>query len=249
MREGVSCWRAKIGVLSPNPLINLTCEWTGFLPEGVTFHEAVMSLSAVTPDGLKQMRNNEVAEARKLTEGIMDIILFACTSGSFIGGPGYDKGIIEELEAATGIPVTTTTTCILTAFADLGVKKIALIGPYTDEVLDVEVNFFKEHGIDTRYVKGLGESDINFYVRMPEQPYLFYHMAKEAYRSAPDVDAIFITCTASPARKIVNTLELETGKPVISSCLASFYGVMKQLGIKEPIEEFGRMGRLLGERL
>jgi len=127
------------------------------------------------------------------------------------------------------------------------VKKISLIGPYIKDVLDAEVQFFKEHGTDTLYVKGLGYRENKDFTRLHEQPYLYYDMAKEAHRSAPNVDCIFITCMASPSRKVINILEQETGKLVMSSQSASLYGVLKQLGIKETIQEFGRLGRMLGE--
>lgn len=246
MKEEISGWRAKIGVLSP-PNPNLVCEWNGVLPEGVTFYTALMELADATPEKLLEMRQSAVGEARKLADCLVDIILFGCTSGSFIGGAGYDESIIKELETTVGIPSTTTSTCVLTAFADLGVKKIALIGPYLKEVFDAEVQFFKQHAIDTLYVRGLGYHDVKDFVRLHEQPYLFYRLAKEAYQSARNIDAIFITCMASPARKVINTLERETGKAVISSCSASLYGVLKQLGIKDPVEEFGQLGRMLGE--
>lgn len=240
-------WRARIGVLSAACCPNQTCEWAGLLPDGVTFHEAIMGLVENNPEQLLELKQKAVTEAKKLADGLMDIILFACTSGSFIGGTGYDQSIIKELETATGIPSTTTSTCVLTAFADLGVKKIALIGPYIDEVLDTEVQFFQEHGIDTLYVKGLGYRGNKDFTRLHEQPHLFYSLAKEAYQSAPDIDCIFITCMASPSRKMIDILEQETGKLVMSSQSASLYGVLKQLGIREPIEEFGRLGRMLGE--
>jgi len=240
-------WRAKIGVLTPACNPNQVCEWNGVLPDGVTFHEAIMGLVENTPEKLLELKQKAVTEAKKIADGLMDIILFACTSGSFIGGPGYDQSIIKELETATGIPSTTTSTCVLTAFADLGVKKISLIGPYIKDVLDTEVQFFKEHGTDTLYVKGLGYRGNKDFARLHDQPYLYYRMAKEANQSAPNVDCIFITCMASPSRKVINILEQETGKLVMSSQSASLYGVLKQLGIKETIQEFGRLGRMLGE--
>jgi len=245
MTEQTSDWRARIGLLHPSPNANLTCEWAGLLPEGVTYHEALMGLATVTRESLLEMKEVAVAEAKKLAYGDMDIILFACTSGSFVGGPGYDENIIKDLEAATGIPATTASTCVLAAFTDLGIKKIALIGPYPQDIFDIEIKFFEEHGINTLYSRALGYSEIKYYMHLHEQPYRFYRLAKEACKSAPDIDAIFITCLCSPARKMINTLERETGKPVISSCSASLYGVLKQLGIREPIEEFGQLGRLL----
>lgn len=246
MKEETCGWRARIGVLSP-PNPNIICEWNGVLPEGVAFYTAPMELAETTPEGLLKMRQSAVAEARKLADWLVDIILFGCTSGSFIGGAGYEESIIKELETAVGTASTTTSTCVLTAFADLGVKKIALIGPYLREVFDAEVQFFKAHGIDTLYLEALGYREVKDFVRLHEQPYLYYRLAKEACQSAQNIDAIFITCMASPARKIINILERETGRPVISSCSASLYGVLKQLGIKDPLEEFGRLGRMLGE--
>ena len=246
MRHAMCGWRARIGVLTP-PNYCLISEWGEVIPGGVTLVPALMGLSDATPEGLKEMRLGAVSEAKKLADWEVDIILFGCTSGSFVGGVGYDEDIIEELEKAVGIPTTTTTTCVLTALNDLGVKKIALLGPYLEEVFDLEVEFFKAHGIETRFVKALGYREVHEFVHLYEQPHLFYHAAKEAYQSAGDSDAIFITCMASPALEVINTLERETGKPVLSSLSSSLYGVLKQLGIREPIEKYGTLGKRLGE--
>lgn len=244
MRE-TSDWRARIGVLSPITNFLMASEWNSVLPEGVTVWEALMGLTETTPGALVEMRKKALAEAIKLSYGLMDIILFGCTSGSFIGGAGYDEDIIKEIEAATGIPATTTSTCVLTALADLGVKKIALIGPYIREVFDAEVRFFKDHGINTAYLKALEYRVTRDISLLREKPYIFYRLAKEAYQAAKDIDAIFITCMASPAIRIISTLEQETGKPVVSSCSASLYGVLKKLGIKDSIENYGQVFKML----
>lgn len=241
MREERYGWRAQIGLLSPGPTPALVREWNCVLPEGVIFYHALMGLLEGTAEGMMELRAKAVGEAQKLTrEGLVDIVLFACTAGSFVGGAGYDEEIINELEAATGTLSTTTATCMLTAFADLGVRKIALIGPYIDEVFDLQVRFLKHHGIETLYCKGMG------YAKDParnvgEDPYLFYRWAKEAHRSAPGADAIFVSGMLSPILRVVGALEQETGKPVISSNSAGLYGVLKQLGIKDPIEPYGQL--------
>lgn len=238
-------WRARIGVLSPVSNFIIMSEWNSVLPDGVAVHEALMGLTETTPESLIEMRNHAVAEAIKLSYGLMDIILFGCTSGSFIKGPGYDEEIIKEIESAVGIATTTTTTCVLMAFADLGVKKIALIGPYLREIFDAEIRFFKHYGIETAYVKAMEHRYTRDISLLREKPYVFYRFAKEAYRSAKGIDAIFITCTGSPAIKIITLLEQETGIPVLSSNSASLYGVLKKLGIKSPIENYGKVFKML----
>ena len=183
MNKVVHDWRARIGVLQPNPNLTLTCEWDNLMPEGITVSEALMGLSAVTADNLLEMRKRAVDEAKKLSDAMLDIIVFACTSGSFVGGSGYDESIIQELESAVGVPVTTSSTCVRTACTDLGIKSMALIGPYTKDIFDIEIKYFKENGIDTLYSKSLELVDIKDYMRLHEQPYMYYRMAKEAYRS------------------------------------------------------------------
>ncbi len=239
-------WRARIGLLVPNSGSTVMREWNSVLPEGISCHQAIMGLGEATPDRLLELREKAVVEAKKLASGgMMDLLIFACTSGSFIGGAGYDGQIIKELEAATSVPSTTTSTCVLTAFADLGVKRMALIGPYIREVFDGEIQFFKDHGIETAYCKGLDYIDPKAYSKLSEEPYVYYRLAKEAYQSVPDIDAIFITCMASPALMVIGTLEQDTGKPVISSCSASLYGVLKKLGVKERVEHYGQLLAML----
>jgi len=196
-----------------------------------------MGLTETTPESLAEMRKQSLAEAKKLSYGLMDLILYGCTSGSFIGGPGYDEEIIREIESAVGIPTTTTSSCVLKAFADLGVKKIALIGPYIKEVFNAEIKFFESHGVDTLYLKAMEYRYVKDIALLQWKPYVFYHMAKEAYEKAKEIDAIFITCMASPAIKIIDTLEQETGVYVISSNSASLYGSLKKLGIKAACRE------------
>jgi maleate isomerase len=240
-------WRARIGVLSPACCPNQVCEWKGNLPDGVTFHEAIMGMVENNPAGLLSLKEKAMVEGRKLADGLMDIILFACTSGSFIGGPGYDRTIIEELEAATGIKATTTSTCVSAVFAELGIKKMALLGPYIQEVMETEVAFFKQQGIETLYVKGLGYRANLDFTRLHFQPSLFYPLAQEAYRAVPDIDCIFITCMASPSKAVINVLEQETGKIVVSSQSASLYSILKQLGIRAELPYYGRLGKMLAD--
>ena len=128
MKHSMCGWRARIGLLTP-PNYCIISEWGDVIPEGVVLVPALMGLGDATPEGLKEMRQWAVSESKKLADWEVDIILFGCTSGSFVGGAGYDEDIIAEVEEAVGIPTTTTTTCVLTALDDLGMKKLGIREP------------------------------------------------------------------------------------------------------------------------
>jgi maleate cis-trans isomerase len=53
--------------------------------------------------------------------------------------------------------------------------------------------------------------------------------------------AIFISCTNFRAVEIIERLERETGKPVVSSNQATVWFALRKLRIKDRIKGFGRL--------
>ena len=233
-------WRAEVGMLAPQGCMYR--EWEVVAPEGVRFSSALLGLTRTTPEGLKEMASQVESEAKKLNIGHKcDLICLGCTSGSFIGGPGYDQKLIDRIEKASGSPATTTTTCVLELFKDLGVKKMALVGPYTDLVFDEEVKFFEAHGIEAIYERGSGlglVEQVQFF-NYEKDPYSAYRLVKNGAKAVPEAECIFLTCMGSPLLGLVEILEDEVGKMVISSQSATLYGILKKLGIPDPVYHYG----------
>jgi maleate cis-trans isomerase len=231
-------WRAEVGILAPYS--GLYREWETLAPDGIKFSQVVIGMKGVTIEAIKEMTDGIETEVEKLTFSHRDdLICFACTAGSFIGGPGWDKMLIEKIEKATSIPATTTTTCVMELFKDMGIKKIALVGPYLKELFDAEVNFLEGSGIEVLTVNGLGFSKMPDYWDYYTNPYVTYQIAKDGAKAAPDADCVFVTCMLSSITAVVDTLEKEIGKPIISSSSATLYGILKKLGIPDPVYHYG----------
>jgi maleate cis-trans isomerase len=233
-------WRGEVGMLVPGGY--MLREYDEVAPEGVRFSKAILWITESTPEGLKEMHNQIEVEAKKLNMAFKsDLICLCCTSGSFIGGAGYDEEIIGRIEKASGSPGTTTVTCALELFKDMGVKKIVLTGPYTDLVFEEEVKFFAAHEIDALYVKGSGLGLVripDFYTYAMDQ-YSSYKLVKDAAKAAPKADCVFLSCMVSPLLGVADRLEKEVGKPVISSLSATLYGILKKLWIPDPVYHYG----------
>ena len=58
-----------------------------------------------------------------------------------------------------------------------------------------------------------------------------------------DADAILICCTDFGSAGIVEDLEKDLGKPVITSNTASFWGALRRAGVNDAIEGYGRLLR------
>lgn len=232
-------WRAEVGMLSPAP--GMYREYEIVAPEGVKFSRVVMAaITEAVPEQFKEMSKAIETEAKKFISVIKpDLICLGCTSVSFVGGPGYDQQLIKRIEEASGSPATTTATCVLELFKDMGTKKIALVGPHVKSLFDIEIEFLKAHGVEPLCAKGLGIAEASAYYDYYMDPYRVYHLAKEGARAAPDADCVFVTSMWSSILGIVDALEKEIGKPVISSCSATLYGILKRLEIPDPVYHYG----------
>lgn len=83
------------------------------------------------------------------------VLVWACTSGSFIGGLDWARDQTAELEAALGVPVTSTALAFLQALVALGESKVDLLSPYPEEVTERLVRFLEEGGVTVVHCKAL----------------------------------------------------------------------------------------------
>lgn len=239
-KQNLKGWRAEVGMLAP--VAGMYREFDVLAPEGVRFSRAILGLKEVNPEALKEMANNIVSESKKLCIGhTPDLICLGCTSGSFIGGPGYDQKIVKMIEDATGVPATTTSTALLVAFQDLGIKKIAMCGPYLKEVFDAAIDFFKHYGIETLNLEYLGYHKSEEFWEYRHNPAPVYQLIKDSHKAAPEADCVFVSCMWSYILGIADTAEEEIGKPVITACNAVLYNILKMLKIDDPVYHYGQL--------
>jgi len=97
----------RIGVLGPPVNVPLERELPRYLPEGVVMNHNQLSRpeAALTKESLIVMSESVMRAARDLAMARPEIILYACTSGSFLEDPGNEARIAERITALTGIVV------------------------------------------------------------------------------------------------------------------------------------------------
>jgi len=257
-------YRAKIGLVVVGPNLNPPPEISRMLPDYIQIRETRIHMEPVVNIEECLKLGDRLAEAAALlAEGISSPLLgnrsaiaFACTSGSLVGGPGWDKKEVAMMEKATenffstryldgclvpskGIPATTTATAVEEAMHFMGFKKIVITGPYIDEINECFRVFYTNSGFEVLKIGGLGIEDL--YEMGITKPSQAYRAALDVYD--PSADGIFIGCTNFRCSDIIEELERDTGKPVITSNQATAWHLMKILGINDKIEGYGELLR------
>lgn len=233
----VDGWRGRIGLITPAPGSATEAEFNRYRPEGVAVLTTRIPLLEISAEGLIKMTSYAEAAASVLTGADVDLIVFSCTAGSLLKGPGYDQEIVRKLQLLTGVKVTTTSTGVLEALNALKVKKVAIATPYADEINQAEKKFLEGSGFSVTSIIGPLLSDPK---KVPQiAPADMYRLAKQA--NTEDADAVFISCTGLHVLEIIELLEKDLGKPVITSNQVTLWICLQLLGVKENIAGLGRL--------
>lgn len=237
---------ARIGLLVPPPNVVMEGEFYRSLPRDIALHTSHMyrSSSEVTVDGQVEMARNAGQAALTIKMTRPDVIVFGCTSASFIKGLGWDEEVSRIVSDAAGVPALTTSAAVVRCLQSIGARRIAVATPYTDEINAREADFLGAHGFDLRSLEGLKIRDSVAIGRVPLQT--AYDLALRADRS--DADALFISCTNLRTLEAIGPLESALGKPVVSSNLASLWLALDRIGAPQRFA-FGESRLLEWQRL
>ncbi|MEM2430216.1 MAG: aspartate/glutamate racemase family protein [Nitrososphaerales archaeon] len=230
-------WRGRIGLLIPSSNTTMESELWKVVPDGVSIHVARMRLIEATIESLKEMVNDALKAADDLATADVNIILYGCTTGSLIGGVKWEQELSEKIRLRTGIKTITTAFAVNEALKELSIKSVAVATPYINELNEREKLFLEECGFKVVKIKGL---NILKNTEIGKQPsWVSYKLAKDVY--TPEADGIFISCTNFRTFDILEKLEIDLNKPVVSSNSASLWLALKELGVRERIKGYGKL--------
>jgi len=181
--------------------------------------------------------------ARYLASAEVDVICYACTSGSFMGGAGADRGVVERISAASaGTTAIPASTAVVDALSHLGVYRVSVVTPYLDEVNDDLANFLSGAGFVVQSIVGRRHR-LNRDIAA-ETPDRILQFARAS--AAPGAEALFLSCTNWRALEIVDELESLLGIPIVTSNQALIWKALSGLGVRPGSPGGGRLLASMG---
>lgn len=231
--------RAKIGFVLLATEQTIEDDMMALMPKGVGAHFTRVAIpDSITVESLTDV-GQDLARAAEtlLPDGSLDVVSYACTSGSLV--LGEDK-VFEELnKGAPNAVASSLITAVINALTTLGVKKVAVCTPYLDEVNLEEKVYLEDRGFEVTEIRGLNLEKDSDMIRV--RPDAIMELARSV--DSPEAEAVFISCGALRSVEIVDRLEAELGKPVICSNQAMAWDVLRQAKISDKIEGYGRLLR------
>ncbi|MEV8309044.1 decarboxylase [Streptomyces flavidovirens] len=182
--------------------VEVSLDLARLVSEHETLREAVRALCAVAPE----------------------VVAYACTSGSFVGGVAGERAMCAAMTQAGELLSVTTSGALLDALAAMGARRIAVVTPYTESVTRSLEEYLAQAGIAVTGCAFLG---------------LTRHIWKVPYRDVVDMarravvgaaDCLFISCTNLPTYDVIPQLEAELRMPVLSANQVTMWGALRRIG-------------------
>lgn len=231
--------RAKIGFVLLATEQTIEDDVFKLCPDGVGLHFTRAAIpDSITVESLTRHAGDLArAASTLLPDGSLDVICYACTSGSLV--IGEDTVFAELRKGAPNAKTTSLITAVLSALRTIGAKRIAVATPYLDEINRREADYLSAAGFEVTNIQGLDLEKDSDMIRV--RPDFLADFA--AGVDTPDADALFISCGALRSIDVVDRLEQKLGKPVICSNQAMMWDVLRRAGVEDRIAGFGSLLR------
>jgi len=165
------------------------------------------------------------------------LVVLAHTASSYALGWGREQPLVDRVASLCRAPALLAAQAVRVALHHLGVTRLALGTPYPEPISQQSRAYWEAAGFQiVGYHRLTGVVDI--YDESEERA---AELARAA--DAPGAQAVLISGTGLPTVSVLERLERELDKPVISSNQACLWRALRLAGVGEPVAGFGRLLR------
>ncbi|MCS6769676.1 MAG: aspartate/glutamate racemase family protein [Candidatus Caldarchaeum sp.] len=227
----------RVGLILPSSNTTMEREFNQALSGAATVHGARIKLERAVYSELAALEDEAQREAEKLATAGVDVIVYGCTSGSFIRDSRQYLGIEQRVEKSFGVPCVATSGAVVRALDRLGAKNISMITPYTHDITEIEKRYLEAHDFKVLNYFHTSLTENLKIGKVPDD-----EVARWAIENtSPEADAVFISCTNLSTFKAIKKVEDHTKKPTISSNSSTLWNVVQILRLKTDLSHLGKL--------
>jgi maleate isomerase len=220
----------RLGVLTPSSntaLEPLTSALAACIP-GCSAHFSRFKVTeiALSKQALGQFDDSQILTAAELlADAKVDVIGWSGTSSGWLGFDA-DRRLVERIRERTGIVATTAVLALNELLALRGVKRLALVTPYTEDVQQKIVDNYRRIGIEVVAERHLGiRVNHDFAEVAPDR---LLDLMREVATAKPE--AITTFCTNLRAAPLAEAVEAELSVPLLDTVSTTVWGLLRAAG-------------------
>lgn len=229
--------RARLGFIIPSSNRMAEPQFQRHAPDGVVPHFARLRMTGHHAAPINQLMPGITQAAETLADAKCDAIVLQCTGTSMSGGVEMEKEIIRAMETATGRPALTAASSLMAAFGALGARRLVFVSETTQPGHDRKLAYLNQAGLDIIAHRAACLDDSDSYCITPPEFWFEFVRAMRDDRA----DAYFISCANIHSIDVIESLEAELQRPVVTSNQAALWCALRTAGITDSVPGLGRL--------
>lgn len=217
----------RVGLIIPASNRMVEQEMVHNYPDGTQAHVARLRMTGEFKVPLDKLAGRITEAAGTLVDARCDAVTFHCTANSTDGGTEGEAFILDALRKAGAGNVSTTATALRRALSVLKAKRVVMVTPYSQKVTDHEAEFLEAVGVEVLTAVGHGLADSDAYCAKP--PSFWRDKTLEVRHK--DADLYFVSCANTSSFSVIDELEKQLERPVITSNQIVVWDQVRALGL------------------
>lgn len=229
----------RIGLISPNMSEEVLADVYRILPPDITVEGRGLRVREFTDEEFARAESEFFGLVRELTEYSLDFLMVTGELFLSYKGPGSDRRLLQAVGEFTPVPASTVLTSVVDACRELGLQRVVMATPFPEDQ-DARLARFLEHdNIHVAAYRGLACENSRVIWALPPESGL--EVARPLLRDNPDVDGLYMPCNKWRITPVIDQLEQEFGKPVVTNTQAWIWTALKAMKLDQAVEGYGRL--------
>ena len=229
------------GLISPNFSEETLVDAYKVFPEGIHIEGRTLTVEKYTDEEFRRAEQAFAELVRDLARRPLDFLMITGELFLSYKGPGSDRQILEIVKQITPVPASTVLTAVTGGCHALGLKRVVMATPFPEDQDERLARFLAHDGLEVVAFRGLGCPTASEIWDLPAET--GYELATSLLREYPDVDGVYMPCNKWRIVSVIDRIEKESGKPVVTNTQAWVWEALRAMGMKTPIPGYGRLLR------
>jgi len=230
-----------IGLISPNLSEDTLVDYYKILPEGIRIEGRALEVGKYTDSEFHRVEQGFFDLVRDLAANPLDFLMVTGELFLSYKGPGSDRLILAAVKEITSTPASTVLTAVTRACQALGLRRVVMASPFPEAQDARLMRFLAHEHVEVVAHRCLGCENSKVIWDLP--PETGYDLASSLLREHPEADGIYMPCNKWRITPVIDRVEQEFGKPVVTNTQAWVWEVLRGMGILKPIAGYGRLLR------
>lgn len=229
--------RARLGFIIPSSNRMVEPQMRRYAPLDVAVHFTRIGMTNRHKAPLPELMPRFALAAELLGDSKCDVIVLQCTGTSMSGGIGGERDVIQTMEKAGGRPALTTASCLMTALAALKARRLVFVSETAQDGHDKKRAFLQEAGYDIVADRAAALANSDAFCTTP--PEFWFDLVRGMRDDR--AEAYFVSCANIHSIDVIQALEDELGRPVVTSNQVALWCALRTAGIDDAVPALGRL--------